>query len=94
MAAQLTLTKGPFDEGAFGVEMRGQQFFSGAGFAGEQDAGVAAGGHGGLVEHSFEGGAGADHARRAGDFAEAAIFFAELGLIERVFQRQAELCRG
>src|SRR5580658_8005487 len=73
--------EGTVRKGAFGVQMRGQQFFSSAGFSGEQHASVATGGHGRLVEHSFERGAGADHTRRAGDFAEAAVFFAELRLI-------------
>jgi hypothetical protein len=79
MAAQLT-----GGEGGIGVDVGGEEFLAGAGFADEEDADVAFGGEGGLFDDFLEGGGGADHARRAGVFLEALVFLAEGGLIEGV----------
>jgi hypothetical protein len=51
MAAQLTLTKGPFDRVAVVMNGVGHQFFSGAAFPANQDGGVAAGHLADHLEH-------------------------------------------
>ena len=88
IAAQFTLTNGPAGKRAFGVDVRGQQFLAGAGFAGQQHARVAARGHGGLFQNALEGRARPDHARAAHQFAQPPILLAQLGFVQRVPQRQ------
>ncbi len=74
-------------EGAELVEVRGEQFFAGAGFADEQHAGVGAGRHGGLFHRAQEGGAGADHlGSGADDLAQFFVLLPQRGLRERVFE--------
>ena len=81
IAAQLTFTNGPVGERAFGVDVRGQQFLAGARFADEQHARIAAGRHGGLLEHPLERRAGSDHSGAAHHFAQPPVFLRAVWIV-------------
>ncbi len=70
------------------MDVLGQQFLAGSGLAHDQNAGVGFGGHGGLLDHAQERGAGADHLGACShDLPQTLVLFAEAGLFQSVLER-------